>query len=61
MLMLVSFRGMEELIFFLDDSAEYAAKMDKIISDLDIPAAPKDEIPDDDFTRAESDEDEEEL
>jgi ribosome-binding factor A len=58
-------RVIPELIFFLDDSAEYAAKMDKIISDLDIPAAPKDEngddIPDDDFTRAQSDEDEEEL
>lgn len=54
-------RVIPELIFFLDDSAEYAAKMDKIISDLDIPAAPKDETPDDDFTRAESDEDEEEL
>ena len=54
-------RVIPELNFFLDDSAEYAAKMDKIISDLDIPAAPKDEIPDDDFTRAESDEDEEEL
>ena len=54
-------RVIPELNFFLDDSAEYAAKMDKIISDLDIPEAPKDEIPDDDFTRAESDEDEEEL
>jgi ribosome-binding factor A len=59
-------RVIPELIFFLDDSAEYAAKMDKIISNLDIPAAPKEDengdgIPDNDFTRGESDEDEEEL
>ena len=59
-------RVIPELIFFLDDSAEYAAKMDKIISGLDIPPAPEndennDGIPDNDFTRAESDEDEEEL
>lgn len=59
-------RVIPELNFFLDDSAEYAAKMDKIISDLDIPAASAedengDDIPDDDFTRGESDEDEEEL
>jgi ribosome-binding factor A len=30
-------RVVPELIFYLDDSAEYAAKMDKIISDLHIP------------------------
>ncbi|MFC5270773.1 30S ribosome-binding factor RbfA [Adhaeribacter terreus] len=59
-------RVIPELIFFLDDSAEYAAKMDKIISDLDIPPAPEEDanndgIHDNDFTRAESDEDEEEL
>ena len=59
-------RVIPELIFFLDDSAEYAAKMDKIISDLDIPAAPEEDengdgIPDNDFSRGESDEDEEEL
>ncbi len=59
-------RVIPELNFFLDDSAEYAAKMDKIISDLDIPAASAEDengdgIPDNDFTRAESDEDEEEL
>ena len=30
-------RVIPELIFYLDDSAEYAAKMDKIISDLHIP------------------------
>ena len=34
-------RVIPELIFFLDDSAEYAAKMDKIISGLDIPPAPE--------------------
>ena len=59
-------RVIPELNFFLDDSAEYAAKMDKIISDLDIPPATAEDenhdgIPDDDFTRAESDEDEEEI
>ena len=59
-------RVIPELNFFLDDSAEYAAKMDKIISDLDIPPAPaedenNDGIPDNDYTRGESDEDEEEL
>ena len=59
-------RVIPELNFFLDDSAEYAAKMDKIISDLDIPPAPEndennDGIPDNDFTRGESDEDEEEI
>jgi ribosome-binding factor A len=32
-------RVVPELIFFLDDSAEYAARMDKIISDLHIPPA----------------------
>lgn len=32
-------RVVPELIFYLDDSAEYAARMDKIISDLDIPPA----------------------
>lgn len=59
-------RVIPELIFFLDDSAEYAAKMDKIISGLDIPPAPEEDenhdgIADNDFTRADSDEDEEEL
>jgi ribosome-binding factor A len=59
-------RVIPDLVFFLDDSAEYAAKMDKIISNLHIPPANEndengDGIKDDDFTRAESDEDEEEL
>jgi ribosome-binding factor A len=30
-------RVIPDLVFFLDDSAEYAARMDKIISDLHIP------------------------
>ena len=30
-------RVVPELIFYLDESADYAAHMDKIISDLDIP------------------------
>lgn len=34
-------RIIPELNFYLDDSAEYAAKMDKIISGLDIPPAPE--------------------
>jgi ribosome-binding factor A len=36
-------RVIPELVFFLDDSAEYAAKMDKIISDLHIPPAQENE------------------
>ncbi|WKN46359.1 30S ribosome-binding factor RbfA [Tunicatimonas pelagia] len=32
-------RVVPELHFFLDDSADYAARMDKIISELDIPPA----------------------
>jgi ribosome-binding factor A len=32
-------RVIPDLTFFLDDSAEYAARMDKIISDLHIPPA----------------------
>ena len=34
-------RIIPELQFFLDDTAEYAAKMDKLISGLDIPPAPE--------------------
>ena len=33
-------RSIPELVFYLDDSAEYAARMDKLISELDIPPAP---------------------
>lgn len=32
-------RVIPELVFYLDDSAEYAAHIDKIFSNLDIPAA----------------------
>lgn len=34
-------RIIPELQFYLDDTAEYAAKMDKLISGLDIPPAPE--------------------
>ncbi|RNI32364.1 30S ribosome-binding factor RbfA [Rufibacter immobilis] len=36
-------RVIPELIFYLDETAEYAAKMDKIISELDIPAESKED------------------
>ncbi|RNI23713.1 30S ribosome-binding factor RbfA [Rufibacter latericius] len=36
-------RVIPELIFYLDDTAEYAAKMDKIISELDIPSESKED------------------
>ena len=36
-------RVIPELIFYLDDTAEYAAKMDKILSELDIPAESKED------------------
>ncbi|WP_400192857.1 ribosome-binding factor A [Hymenobacter sp. B81] len=39
-------RVVPELNFFLDDSAAYATRMDKVISDLNIPPAPP-ENPDD--------------
>ena len=32
-------RIVPDLVFFLDDSAAYAAKMDQVLSQLDIPAA----------------------
>lgn len=34
-------RVIPELIFYLDNSSEYASKMDKLFNDLDIPPAPK--------------------
>ncbi|OWP64249.1 ribosome-binding factor A [Hymenobacter amundsenii] len=34
-------RIVPELVFFLDDSAAYAAQMDKVFGDLEIPAAPE--------------------
>jgi ribosome-binding factor A len=52
-------RVIPELIFYLDDTAEYAAKMDKILSQLDIPAESK-EDPTNPFTNPENDEDEDE-
>lgn len=36
-------RVIPELIFYLDDTAEYAAKMDKILSQLDIPQDSKED------------------
>ncbi|GGK89066.1 30S ribosome-binding factor RbfA [Rufibacter glacialis] len=36
-------RVIPELIFYLDDTAEYAAKMDKIIAGLDIPSESKED------------------
>ena len=36
-------RSIPELVFYLDDSAEYAARMDKILSDLAIPPATDDD------------------
>jgi len=36
-------RIVPELVFFMDDTAEYADKMDKLFSGLDIPPAPKEE------------------
>ncbi|MDB5262489.1 MAG: ribosome-binding factor [Adhaeribacter sp.] len=43
-------RVIPELIFFLDDSAEYAAHMDKVISGLDIPPASEDDDTEEDIT-----------
>ena len=36
-------RIVPELRFFLDNSAEYAAKMDKLFSEIEIPKPPTDE------------------
>ncbi|WP_205501273.1 30S ribosome-binding factor RbfA [Rufibacter psychrotolerans] len=47
-------RVIPELIFYLDDTAEYAAKMDKLISELDIPAESK-EDPTNPFSREDDD------
>ena len=44
-------RVIPELIFYLDDSAEYAAHMDKVISGLDIPPPSDDEDTEEDNTR----------
>jgi ribosome-binding factor A len=44
-------RVIPELVFFLDDTAEYAAKIDKLFSNLDIPPAPEEDEEDDTYTR----------
>src|SRR5688572_6191176 len=44
-------RVIPELIFYLDDSAEYAAHMDKIISGLDIPPPSEDDDTEEESTR----------
>ncbi|EJF11435.1 MULTISPECIES: 30S ribosome-binding factor RbfA [Pontibacter] len=44
-------RVIPELVFFLDDTAEYAAKIDKLFSGLDIPPAPEEDEEDDTYTR----------
>lgn len=36
-------RVVPELIFYLDESADYASHIDKLLSDLDIPPAEEDE------------------
>lgn len=36
-------RHIPELVFYLNEGADYASRMDKIISDLHIPPAPEDE------------------
>ena len=38
-------RVVPELLFFHDDSAAYAARMDEVFNQLDIPAEPKEEKP----------------
>lgn len=44
-------RVIPELVFYLDDTAEYAAKIDKLFSNLDIPPAPEEDEDDDTYTR----------
>lgn len=44
-------RVIPELVFFLDDTAEYAAKIDQLFSNLDIPPAPEEDEEDDTYTR----------
>jgi ribosome-binding factor A len=44
-------RVIPELVFYLDDSAEYAAQIDKLFSNLDIPPAPEEDEEDDTYTR----------
>lgn len=44
-------RIIPELTFYLDDSAEYAANMDKLFSGLEIPPAPEEDENDDTYTK----------
>ncbi|PKV67272.1 30S ribosome-binding factor RbfA [Pontibacter ramchanderi] len=44
-------RVIPELVFFLDDTAEYSAKIDKLFSNLDIPPAPEEDEDDDTYIR----------
>ncbi|MDX5419288.1 MAG: 30S ribosome-binding factor RbfA [Hymenobacteraceae bacterium] len=44
-------RIIPELNFYLDDSAEYAANMDRLFSGLEIPPAPEEDEDDDIYTK----------
>ena len=44
-------RVIPELNFYLDDSAEYAASMDRLFSGLEIPPAPEEDEDDDTYTK----------
>ncbi|PVY40428.1 30S ribosome-binding factor RbfA [Pontibacter virosus] len=44
-------RVIPELVFFLDDTAEYSAKIDQLFANLDIPPAPEEDEDDDTYTR----------
>ncbi|MEJ8804326.1 30S ribosome-binding factor RbfA [Pontibacter sp. H249] len=44
-------RVIPEVNFYLDDSAEYAASMDKLFSGLEIPPAPEEDEDDDTYTK----------
>lgn len=44
-------RVIPELVFFLDETAEYAAKMDNLISGLNIPPAPEEDPNDDTYAK----------
>ncbi|WP_019948269.1 ribosome-binding factor A [Hymenobacter aerophilus] len=45
-------RIVPELVFFLDDSAAYAAQMDRVFGDLEIPPAPAEPTPNEDTDAA---------
>ena len=44
-------RIVPEIVFFLDDTAEYSAKIDKLFANLDIPPAPEEDEEDDTYIR----------